>query len=289
MICNKCNYQNEDTAKFCKNCGAEIVSKKTYTAKRFKWEFPILIVLLFNIFFIAGASVMVKFNYFSTLLIYAVVSTVFIIFCLIFSIRQIIKYKEEVKGIAITILIISSIEFLFLVGVSGYSYEEYNDKKKYERYQVEQEAKKAAEEEKMKCVNTCETVVINGVTWATCNLCGPGTFVTTPELCGQSYSYMDAKNVCPEGWRLPTKEEFEKLIESGTYWGKLDGVEGRFFAKGKLFFPKKNNAYWSSSLYDWSCHSYDPHYSHYLNSNDRDAHISYGSRSDLYFVRCVKK
>ena len=24
MICNKCNFQNEDTAKFCKNCGTEL-------------------------------------------------------------------------------------------------------------------------------------------------------------------------------------------------------------------------------------------------------------------------
>ena len=26
MICNKCNFQNEDTAKFCRNCGKELIN-----------------------------------------------------------------------------------------------------------------------------------------------------------------------------------------------------------------------------------------------------------------------
>ena len=29
---------------------------------------------------------------------------------------------------------------------------------------------------------------------------------------GRLYSWAEAKTVCPEGWRLPTKEDFEKLI-----------------------------------------------------------------------------
>ena len=28
MICNKCNFQNEETAKFCKNCGVKLSPKR---------------------------------------------------------------------------------------------------------------------------------------------------------------------------------------------------------------------------------------------------------------------
>ena len=31
MICKKCNFQNEETAKFCKNCGTELTNFKSAT------------------------------------------------------------------------------------------------------------------------------------------------------------------------------------------------------------------------------------------------------------------
>jgi hypothetical protein len=35
--------------------------------------------------------------------------------------------------------------------------------------------------------------------------------------------------VCPLGWRLPTKRELSDLINYGSTWGELKGIEGLFF------------------------------------------------------------
>jgi uncharacterized protein (TIGR02145 family) len=48
-----------------------------------------------------------------------------------------------------------------------------------------------------------------------------------------------ANDPCPAGWRVPTKAELQSLIDSGTEWKKLNGVNGRYFGDGadKLFLP----------------------------------------------------
>ena len=63
-------------------------------------------------------------------------------------------------------------------------------------------------------------VVKNGnLTWMAENL----NFETTGSFCpegdsrnckrlGRLYSWAEAKSVCPDGWRLPTKEDFESLV-----------------------------------------------------------------------------
>ncbi len=87
---------------------------------------------------------------------------------------------------------------------------------------------------------TDEGMEINGVVWATRNVDAPGTFTTTPQDYGKLYQWNRTKawdynrtfpvpgwdrtdppasntwnnNVCPTGWRVPTKEEFEKLLEA---------------------------------------------------------------------------
>ncbi len=87
---------------------------------------------------------------------------------------------------------------------------------------------------------TDDGVEINGVVWATRNVDIPGTFAPTPQDYGKLYQWNRAKawdysrtlpvpewdrtyplasetwdnNVCPTGWRVPTKEEFDKLLEA---------------------------------------------------------------------------
>ena len=74
-----------------------------------------------------------------------------------------------------------------------------------------------------------DRVTINGVTWATRNIGIPGNFVHKPEDYGALYESDTAQEACPSGWRLPTKQEFEKLVVSGYRWYKLNNVEGALF------------------------------------------------------------
>jgi uncharacterized protein (TIGR02145 family) len=108
-----------------------------------------------------------------------------------------------------------------------------------------------------------EGAVIGVVTWAGTNVGEPRRFVGTPEDYGNYYSFEEAQMVCPEGWRTPTTEEFEALIDAGQQRVEIAGVSGRMFGSGdsRVFFPggggvvneagvyNPNNAgfYWSST------------------------------------------
>ena len=90
---------------------------------------------------------------------------------------------------------------------------------------------------------TDKGVVINGVTWATRNVDSPGTFAAKPESAGKFYQWNRKKaysattpaegipikdwnitnpegaewekenDPSPEGWRVPTRTEFESLLD----------------------------------------------------------------------------
>ena len=78
-------------------------------------------------------------------------------------------------------------------------------------------------------------VLINGVYWSEYNLNAPGTFTATPEEIGMRFlwnstityppnvgkpsedviwrDWEDSNNPCPMGWRIPTREDVEALID----------------------------------------------------------------------------
>ena len=56
-------------------------------------------------------------------------------------------------------------------------------------------------------------VEINEIVWATSDVGIRGSFVSHSKEAGSKYSTKEY-NVCPSGWRLPTKEEFEGLLKS---------------------------------------------------------------------------
>jgi uncharacterized protein (TIGR02145 family) len=113
-------------------------------------------------------------------------------------------------------------------------------------------------------------VVINGVTWATRNVNTPGTFAAKSEDAGMFYqwnkkvgwstidsmfnsnggttwanTYADGdtwakeNDPCPKGWRVPTLEEQESLVNTESRWITQNGINGRIFGDGDttLFFP----------------------------------------------------
>jgi uncharacterized protein (TIGR02145 family) len=109
-----------------------------------------------------------------------------------------------------------------------------------------------------------EGVVINGIRWATRNVGAPGTFVQNPQDAGMFYqwnhrtawaaageiadwsnvnpsgdSWARANDPCPQGWRVPTEEEWASLTEGGGTWLTVNDVDGKLFgtAPNQIFLP----------------------------------------------------
>jgi len=100
---------------------------------------------------------------------------------------------------------------------------------------------------KIKVVPMRLGVEIDGIVWATSDVGIRGSFIAHSKENGNRYS-TDDYDVCPAGWRLPTKEEFERLIgnpQEHTSDGVYIGVApNRIF----LSFNKRNSVtYWSGS------------------------------------------
>lgn len=118
-------------------------------------------------------------------------------------------------------------------------------------------------------------VLINGIVWATRNVASPGNFTTRPEDTGWFYQWnrkkgwlatgdvtgwnsspasgdvwSSANDPCPEGWRLPTKDELNKLIYSDSKWTTLNGRGGRWFGSGNytVFLPAAGYRGYSGAL-----------------------------------------
>jgi len=176
-------------------------------------------------------------------------------------------------------------------------------------------------------------VVINGVRWATRNVDAPSTFAANPEDAGMFYqwnrkvgwsstdplvnhecgstwnpdkptgnSWEKANDPCPTGWRVPTYEEEQSLVNTGSFWGELNGVKGRFFGTGnqRVFFPAAGNRdYSDGTLYNLgglgSCWSSTPYGSEgvallYFTSGNANAGASDSFiRTYGFSVRCVSE
>ena len=175
--------------------------------------------------------------------------------------------------------------------------------------------------------NTLSGVLINGVVWATCNVNLPGSFASKPEESGMFYQWNRnvgwsssdpltssdgsswdssipagdswASSPCPTGWRLPTFEEQQSLLNSGSFWGELNGVSGRFFGNGtsRVFFPAAGCRYGSEGTlygvgyfgYYWSGTPNGTEDAYYVYFSSGYAYTYDSSLSNGVSVRCVKE
>jgi len=133
-------------------------------------------------------------------------------------------------------------------------------------------------------------VEINGVIWAIKNV-----GAKKAEDYGKYYTWNEAQTVCPKGWRVPTKEEFESLENAGSVWTTQNGKDGRNFGDGNniIFLPAAGHSdssdgtlgaagqgcYWSST---------NVGFEHALHFNSYNAHIC-GGKTFKFSVRCVKE
>jgi uncharacterized protein (TIGR02145 family) len=141
-----------------------------------------------------------------------------------------------------------------------------------------------------------EGVVINGVKWATRNVDTPGTFTKNPEDYGVYYTWDEAQNVCPLGWRVPTLEEIESLLSVENNWITLNGINGRQFSSSNvsLFFPAAGFRYYNDSISNnvgteggyWSSTATTDN-GHGLGFYHEFADWTIGSRKSFQCVRCV--
>ncbi|MDR0811217.1 MAG: hypothetical protein LBN23_02930 [Paludibacter sp.] len=110
-------------------------------------------------------------------------------------------------------------------------------------------------------------VIINGVKWAKQNV-----GANSPTEYGNYYTFEQAKNACPSGWRLPTKQEFESLLSAGSVWTTQNGVSGRLFGKvpNQIFLPAAGYRYDSDGALDGA-----GEYGYYWSSTPRDSGLAY--------------
>ncbi|MDD3063387.1 MAG: FISUMP domain-containing protein [Massilibacteroides sp.] len=139
-----------------------------------------------------------------------------------------------------------------------------------------------------------EGVTIGGVTWATRNV-----GAVSPEDYGDYYTWEEAQRACPKGWRLPTKEELESLLNAWNDVETINSNDGIEFGSGfnTVFLPfggeqynnkigDKNFAgyYWGSTQFNQY-----PDAAYCIDMYDMDGDVSFRSKDSRFSVRCVKK
>ena len=145
---------------------------------------------------------------------------------------------------------------------------------------------------------TRQSVEINGVRWATVNVETPGTFARNPESAGGFFTFDEAQNACPRGWRLPTHEELQSLVDAGSEWTTQNGVNGRLFGSGRnqLLLPAAGLRGTTGALsqvgnlgYYWSSTAWSAGNGEFLFFRSDHSSVGRYSRTTGFSVRCVSE
>ena len=189
--------------------------------------------------------------------------------------------------------------------------------------------------EAMRQATTDEGVVINGVRWATRNVERSGSFVVNPEDVGMLFQWNNRtawqlrdfagapwavgnftwnreisygtewnprSSPCPPGWRVPTIEEMQSLVNAGSEWTVRNEVPGRLFgtAPYQIFLPVAgsrggNNGaltgigvqglYWSST--DVRDENLDRARRLFFNESEAGETVNPADRGSAFTIRCV--
>ncbi|MDE7073968.1 MAG: hypothetical protein K2O69_02790, partial [Odoribacter sp.] len=164
--------------------------------------------------------------------------------------------------------------------------------------------------------------MINGVYWARSNVDRPGTFAATPETNGMYYEWgyknkfspnftivdshikglrdeywKAANDPCPVGWRVPTAEEQELLLDKTKVTSIItqqNGINGRIFTDNatgnSIFLPTCDSlsdatpsaVYWSADMF-----KENEEFAWGLHLIQRTYYIIYFLKVGRHVVRCV--
>ena len=96
------------------------------------------------------------------------------------------------------------------------------------------------------------------------------------------YAVTDIRKLAPEGWHIPTDEEWdsleEKLLKNPSYAGS------RSYDTGNYYYMCTNGYFWSSTVCDGSSA-----WSRRLSYDTSEVVRDYHSKSSGFAVRCVKE
>jgi len=125
------------------------------------------------------------------------------------------------------------------------------------------------------------------------------------EKYGRLYNWQTAIKACPSGWHLPSKEEWDilvnfaggdsiagKKLKAASGWKSGNGTDefgfsalpGGFGKSDGSFSVVGNRGYWWSSSEDSSDYAF---FQYMFYDNERADYLFYG-RSGLFSVRCVR-
>lgn len=137
-------------------------------------------------------------------------------------------------------------------------------------------------------------VEIDGLVWAKENV---GISKTTPYVGYCNFTI--AQTACPEGWRLPTEEEFKNLSRNYSEVMEHNGIRGRWFS-GSTPYKKGVKAVFlpmagcdvgdsvASSGYYWSSTGNDSGSAYRLFFAGSVVGVYGLSSSNVFSVRCLK-
>lgn len=136
-----------------------------------------------------------------------------------------------------------------------------------------------------------DEVKVGNLYWMTRNVGG-----NPKDIEGDKYTFHQAQSICPEGWRLPTKSEFEALIRNYSQNTEYKKLKGRWFCGGEyysqsvpaVFLPQTYiNSKFNFGSY-WTSTPYDKTQAYALTFNARYVSINLIHNTQLLSVRCVK-
>jgi uncharacterized protein (TIGR02145 family) len=167
-------------------------------------------------------------------------------------------------------------------------------------------------------------VRINNIIWATRNVDEFGKFALTPESAGKFYQWnrkktwnatdyfvagwdnsmpsgtewTKANDPCPQGWRVPTREELTSLHNFYSIETTQNDINGRLFgtAPNQIFLPAagyryyligslNHVGYWSGHY--WSSRQYNSDFAQYLSFDSDYVNMGATLRAHGLSVRCV--
>ncbi len=137
------------------------------------------------------------------------------------------------------------------------------------------------------------STVIDGKTWKQFN-----EGASLDNRYGTLYTFKDAQSACPEGWRLPTRDEAASLGANSSDWTNENGTPGRWLSGSQeysvsvpaVFLPAESAStniglYWATGDSESGTGTM-----YYLSVNEYRIEIAQ-TRNNLntYFVRCISK